>query len=164
MGSPNVQKRKNEYASQGALWKDWKSRGGICQIPRQVLMCEDYISQNHASVRVLMALVCQYNGANNGDLCATQYEMAKHGITSSDTLNRAIRDLLDRGLIVKTRAGFAGVRGHRLCTLYALSWLPVDEISKKVGSEWLPEIRGTKTALRLDFSKPYDGGIQYEAA
>ena len=71
MGSPNVQKRKNEYASQGALWKDWKSRGGICQIPRQVLMCEDYISLNHASVRVLMALVCQYNGANNGDLCAT---------------------------------------------------------------------------------------------
>ncbi|NCB55901.1 MAG: hypothetical protein EOM46_00065 [Gammaproteobacteria bacterium] len=164
MSSPSVQRRKNKNASQGQLWKDWKNNGGICQIPRQVLMSEDYISLNHASVRVLMALVSQYNGANNGDLCATQSEMAKHGIKSPDTLTRTLKELLQRGMIVKTRSGISGVNGHRLCTLYALSWLAVDEIGKKFGSKWITEIRGTKTALRLDFSKPHDGEFKYQTA
>lgn len=127
-------------------------------------MSEDYRSLHHATARVLTALVCQYTGANNGDLCATLNEMARHGINSSDTLNRALRELLDRGLIVKTRSGHAGVEGQRLCTLYALSWLRVDEINQRVGKEWMPAIRGTKTALRLDFSKRYQGEIKYETA
>jgi len=156
MGSFGTQGRKEKNASQGSLWRDWKNDGGICQIPKRVLLSKDYRSLNNASVRVLMALACQYTGANNGDLSATKAEMSKHDIRSEDTINRAIKELIEHGLIVKTRNGYAGVDGRRMCSLYALTWMRVDNLE--------PIIRGTKQALRLDFSKPYDGGIQYEAA
>lgn len=164
MGSFGTQGRKEKYASQGGLWKDWKNDGGICQIPKRVLLSEDYITLHHASVRVLIAFVCQYTGANNGDLVATKAEMLKHGVRSEDTINRAVKELIEHGLIVKTRNGYAGVDGRRMCSLFALTWMRIDEIKHKSGNEWKPSIRGTKQALRLDFSKPYGGGIRYEAA
>lgn len=164
MGSSGTQGRKDKYASQGGLWRDWKNDGGICQIPKKVLLSEDYRTLNHASVRVLIAFVCQYTGANNGDLIATKAEMLKHGVRSDDTINRAVKELIEHGLIVKTRNGYAGVDGRRKCSLFALTWMRVDEIKPKSGNGLNPGINGTKQALRLDFSKPYGGGIQYEAA
>ncbi|MBB6054463.1 MarR family transcriptional regulator [Tolumonas osonensis] len=164
MGSSGTQGRKNEYCSQGGLWSDWKHKGGILQIPTWVFMCDDFKTLNNASVRVLIALLCQYNGANNGDLSATKAEMIKHGIRSSDTINRSVKELIEHGFIVKTRNGYAGVDGRRMCSLYALTWLRVDDIGIKSGDKWIPTVKGTKRALRLDFSGPYDGSIQYEAA
>ncbi len=164
MGSSGTQGRKEKYASQGDLWKDWKHNGGVLQIPIRVFMSDDFKTLNNASVRVLIALVCQYNGANNGDLSATRTEMIKHGIRSSDTINRSVKELIEHGLIAKTRNGYAGIDGRRMCSLYALTWLRVDDIGIKSGDKWIPTVKGTKRALRLDFSSTYDGCIQYEAA
>lgn len=116
--------------SQGYLWNHWGSRnGGLCSIPRHILSGPDCINLNHAAYRLLSVIMIQYNGKNNGDLSATKSILAKYGFNSDDTINRSLKELLVCGLIVKTRAGFAGPDGKRLCSLYGVTWLPIDEIN-----------------------------------
>ncbi len=46
----------------------------------------------------------QYNGHNNGDICAVDGVLAKYGWSHS-TVHKHLKVLLNRGLIVKTRQG-----------------------------------------------------------
>ncbi len=164
MTSPSELRRKRKYTSQGFLTGHWGTRGGFCSIPQQVFSGPDVNALSHATFRVLMVLVRQYNGRNNGDLCATEKEMSAFGITSPDTINRAIKELLKRGLIVKTRhGGYSGKDGKRKPALYALTWLPVDDIDQCENGMWVSKIKGTRSALRMSFDTPFSGNIQYEA-
>lgn len=164
MTSPSELRRKKKYTSQGFLTGHWGTRGGYCSIPQQVFSGPDVNALSHATFRALMVLVRQYNGRNNGDLCATEKEMSAFGITSPDTINRAIKELLKRGLIVKTRhGGYSGKDGKRKPALYALTWLPVDDIDQCANGMWVSKIKGTRSALRISFDTPFSGNIQYEA-
>ncbi|WP_316677147.1 hypothetical protein [uncultured Tolumonas sp.] len=164
MASPSESRRKNKYTSQGFLIGHWGSRGGFGSIPAEVIDGPDWISLSFSASKILMVLVRMYRGWNNGDLSATQTLMDKYNVTSSATLSKALQELQDKGLIVKTQHGYRGSDGTRKPNLYALAWLPIDEIGHKNDGEWIPKIKGTRAALRMDFTKPYAGGINYEAA
>ena len=164
MTSPSELRRKKKYTSLGFLTGHWGARGGYCSIPQQVFLGPDVNALSHATFRALMVLVRQYNGRNNGDLCATEKEMSAFGITSPDTINRAIKELLKRGLIVKTRhGGYSGKDGKRKPALYALTWLPVDDIDQCENGMWVSKIKGTRSALRMSLDTTFSGNIQYEA-
>lgn len=68
----------------------------------------------------------QYNGNNNGDLVATRTIAKRWGIGSPSTLQKALRELIDGKWIVMSRVSHFSKTGSR-CSLYALSWLPIDE-------------------------------------
>jgi len=72
----------------------------------------------------------QYRGNNNGDLSASFTQAQKIGIGSKTTLAKALRELQDAGLVIRTREGYFTNPGGR-CALYALAWLPIDECPDK---------------------------------
>ena len=104
--------------------------GGFGALPRRVWEHPDYQSLPGNAVKLLMDLACQYNGRNNGDLTAAYTVLKKRGWKSQDTITKAIQQLLDARLIVRTREGRfqnPGGRPH----LYAISWKAIDECPGK---------------------------------
>lgn len=68
--------------------------------------------------------MAQYNRHNNGNLCAPEAYANKWQV-SPTTLYKAIRELEEKQLIIKTRQGLFA-NGGVSCALYAISWLPID--------------------------------------
>lgn len=101
--------------------------GSFFAWPRAVADSDAYRSASAPAVKLLNDLCFQFRGNNNGDLSAAWRVMAPRGWKSRDTLTRALRELLELGLIEKTRQG-----GKHLCSLYALTWLPIDECGGKL--------------------------------
>ena len=101
--------------------------GGYFAQPHMVMTSPNYLALSAHAVKLLNDLGLQYRGANNGDLCAAWKIMQPRGWRSRDTLGRALAELLHFGMIEKTRQG-----GLNHCSLYALTWLAIDECRNKL--------------------------------
>lgn len=101
--------------------------GSFFAWPRAVADSTAYRSASAPAVKLLNDLCFQFRGSNNGDLSAAWGAMKVRGWKSRDTLHKALSELLALGLIEKTRQG-----GKHLCSLYALTWLPIDECRGKL--------------------------------
>tara|TARA_B100000809_G_scaffold163972_1_gene161328 strand:+ start:523 stop:870 length:348 start_codon:yes stop_codon:yes gene_type:complete len=88
---------------------------------------ENFRTLSTRATKLLIDIAAQYRGSNNGDLCAPFRLMKQRGWRSSDQLYKARDELLDRELIVVSRQG-----GRNRCTLYALTWLSVDDCDGKL--------------------------------
>ena len=107
-----------------------------------VMDSPNYRALSHRAVRLLMDIARQYNGSNNGDLCATFSVMKPRGWTSKDQLWKALEELEYFGFILKSRQG-----GKHLCNLFALTWFPIDEcrgkhelgVGKTPSNKWMTE-------------------------
>jgi len=99
-------------------------------IPHDVMESDAYSSCSGNGVRLLLELAKQYNGHNNGDLCAAFSVLKSRGWRSKKTLARCLGELMTLGLIVKTREGWFSNAGGR-CALYALTWQSIDECDGK---------------------------------
>ena len=99
-------------------------------IPRDVMLTHDYKQLHGNAVKLLMALIHQYRGHNNGDLTAAYSEMKKWGFRSKQTLANALKALLGAGMIIQTRTGLFLNPGG-CCALYAITWQPIDECPGK---------------------------------
>ncbi|WP_036313689.1 hypothetical protein [Methylophaga thiooxydans] len=95
--------------------------GTFLAIPHAILNAPLYPNLSAHAIKLLADIGAQYNGKNNGDLCATWSLMKKRGWKSPDTLNKARKELLESGLIKVTRAG-----GRHMASLYALTWRPIN--------------------------------------
>lgn len=104
--------------------------GRYAGIPHSVMESESYYLSSGNALKLLLELVKQYNGRNNGNLSAAFSVLKSRGWRSKKTLSRCLTELLKRGLIVKTREGWFRNPGAR-CALYALTWLPIDECEGK---------------------------------
>ena len=108
-----------------------KPSGRFIAIPHAVMRSEHYRSLRGNSVKLLNAIVFQYNGSNNGDLCAAWSVMhEQHGFSSKGTLKRALQELQDKNLIIKTRESLFQNPNNQ-CALYALTWLRIHECHGK---------------------------------
>jgi hypothetical protein len=104
-----------------------KQSGQYFALPHAVMTSANYIRLSSHAVRLLNDLGLQYNGKNNGDLCATWSIMKQRGWKSASTLYKAVKELLGYGFIIVSRRG-----GRHLATLYALTWNSVDECKGKL--------------------------------
>ena len=64
--------------------------------------------------------------------------MRLYGWTSKGTVDKALNELLARGFIEQTRQG-----GRNKCSLYAVSWLAIDECGGKL------DVSDTRVASNL---------------
>ena len=90
---------------------------------RRYLRIDDVVYQSEAfrtlpggALNLYIDLRVQLNGFNNGNVDATMSTLSKRGWTSPDTLHRALKQLIARGLIVRTRHGKPGP--GRICSLF----------------------------------------------
>ena len=101
--------------------------GGYLKLPHAVMESPNYRALSPHARMLLNDLGLQFRGANNGDLSAAWKILHPRGWRSRDTLGRALAELLHYGLIEKTRQG-----GLNHCSLYALTWLAIDECRNKL--------------------------------
>jgi len=107
-------------------------------IPKQVLESDSYKLLNAWSVKVIVDIAKQFNGNNNGDLCASWSIMKDQGWKSPSTLNKAVIEAQERGFIVLTRQG-----GRNKASLYGVTWYPIDDCKGKL------DVKPTTTASNL---------------
>ena len=96
-------------------------------MPHAFFKTPEFAALSGRAVKLLLELALQYSGSNNGDLCATHSVLRSRGFTSSDQLQKARDELVDSGWIQVSRQG-----GRHACTLYALTFHPVDRCGGKI--------------------------------
>lgn len=111
--------------------KGRRDSGTFAALPHVVMDSEDFRGLSGGALKVLLGLLRQYRGGNNGDMSATFAQAKEWGIGSKSTLNSALDELQFRGLVIKTREG-RFIRPGGCCALYAISWRPIDECDGKL--------------------------------
>ena len=101
---------------------------GFFHLPAVITSHIDFISLSPHAIKLLVDLGTQYNGRNNGDLCAAMNILKNRNWTSNDTITKKLRELEDKGWITKTRQGGLGMGPN----LYALTWQPINECGGKL--------------------------------
>lgn len=118
--------------------------GRFFGIPAAVLDSDNYKAMSFKARALLLDLGSQYRGHNNGDLAAAWSIMKRRGWKSKDTLQRALRELLEAGMIEQTRWG-----GLHCCSLYGVTWLAIDECGGKL------DVTATTFGSGLWHKKPF---------
>lgn len=108
-------------------FKARRNSGWFFRMPVEVLDSPAYCGLSFKARALLFDLGAQYRGNNNGDLAAPWSWMRPRGWKSKDTLRRALMELLSAGMIEQTRQG-----GLHCPTLYAVTWLGIDECGGKL--------------------------------
>lgn len=96
----------------------WQAR--FSALPHALLVHENFAALSGRAAKLLLAMLSQYKGSNNGHLTATASRMREFGFNSKDSLAKSIQELLVFGFIVRTRS-----QQKRLPARYALTWLPI---------------------------------------
>lgn len=119
-------------SSKRARLKGRTEAGSFLALPHAVMESDAFRGLSAHGLKLLIDLAAQYRGANNGDFSAAWTLMVKRGWKSRDTLGKALRELLEVGLIERTREGGRPNKGgNRICSLYGLTWLAIDDCDGK---------------------------------
>lgn len=110
-----------------AAHKGRRESGTFSAIPHAVQDSSNWRQSSGTAIKLLCDLLRQFNGKNNGDLCASISVLRSRGWSSPETLLNALRELRHNGLILLTRQG--GLHG---ASLYALTWLPINDCGGKL--------------------------------
>lgn len=124
--------------------KGRSTKGGFILIPHAVLDSDSFKNLSGNAVIVLLHLIRSFKGNNNGDLSAP-FSQAKHyGIGSQSTWYKAIAELINAGLILRTRDPVKKCAGnpHGKCALFAITWQPINDCDGKL------DVESTATAPR----------------
>jgi hypothetical protein len=111
---------------QRARFRGRKSDHTFLRLPHYVTQSPEWRSLSGNAVKFLVELASAYNGRNNGDLSLTRRQALKCGWKSGGTRDRAAEEAVEAGFAIVTRQGSA----FGQCTLYAITWEPVDEVGK----------------------------------
>ncbi len=103
-----------------------KIAGRFAAIPHSVINSEEFMALSHTACRLLITLMAQFNGSNNGKLVCCSGYLKQYGWNSNDTITRAKRQLLDSGLLIQTRQGMMPPCSRP--GWFAIGWLALDEI------------------------------------
>ena len=115
-----------------AKFKGSKINEPFVAIFRSVFDAPGFCSLSSFAAKLLLELVSQYRGDNNGNLTVAWSILENRGWKSRTTLWRVKRELMNAGFIYVTR------KGHfpSTCELLALTWFPLD-VSPKFDPEAL---------------------------
>lgn len=96
-------------------------------MPTECMKSDKYFNLKPYTKVLLWEFCYQYNGYNNGDLCAAYSMLEKRGWKSKGTVDRSKKELLRSGWIVTSRQG-----GRNQCSLYALTFYAIDDCKGKL--------------------------------
>lgn len=111
-------------------FKDAKAARGNGQyfpLPCAVIQSNNFAKLSAHAVKLLMDLLAQWRGVNNGDLCSAWTVMSKRGWKSRATLDRARKELLLGEWIMLTRQG-----GRHVASLYAVTFHAINACGGKL--------------------------------
>jgi len=94
-------------------------------LPTVVLDSQAYLSLGHPAKALLVELARQLGRDNNGRLLATTKVLEGRGWRSNDVITRALRELMDAGLIHQT---VKGQRPHR-ASWFAVTWYTLADLT-----------------------------------
>jgi hypothetical protein len=106
--------------------KGRRETGCFTLIPHAVQDSDNWKACRGNAIKLVCDLARQYNGRNNGDLCASISVLKSRGWKSSDTLRTAQLEARHYGLLLLTRQG-----GLNCASLYALTWQALDDCKGK---------------------------------
>ncbi len=112
-----------------------RDKGQFALIPFVVMDSPGFIGLSSAANKLLIDLVRQYNGGNNGYLCCCFSLMQKRGWKSKETLQKAKVELIKAGILVETRKGGRPNRA----SYYGLTWLACNEQNGKTPLDINPQ-------------------------
>jgi len=96
-------------------------------MPTECMKSDKYFNLKPYAKVLLWEFCYQYNGYNNGDLCAAYSMLEKRGWKSKGTVDRSKKELLRSGWIEVSRRG-----GKNQCHLYALTFHAIDDCNGKL--------------------------------
>ena len=102
--------------------------GGFAALPHRVLASPKFATLSPQATKLLIDLVAQYTGFNNGDLCAAMTVMRARGWRSDGALQRAKQELLQAGFMMVSRKG-----GRHRPDLLAVTFYNVNDCLDKNG-------------------------------
>ena len=103
-------------------------------IPYSLLESQAYVKLKPTGRALLLELLMQYNGSNNGDLSIPRSRLFKErGFSSSHTIKNSLEQLVEHGLIVVTKEAMRVGTAFQKTKLYALTWKPIDECQNQFG-------------------------------
>lgn len=97
-------------------------------VPHAVMDSTAFKGASYPAKALLFDLIRQHSGSNNGHLHLSFSWLANRGWKSRDVIQRARAELIERGLLIRTRQGGLNIGASR----YALTWL---HVSNYVGLE-----------------------------
>ena len=107
-----------------------REKGRFLGIPYNIASTEQFYSLGFPEMKLLVDLLYQYNGSNNGMLSPTYSLLKDRGwAKKKGTLYRAFASLESKGFLVVTRRGWKE-RGKP--TLVAITWKGIDEPCKGI--------------------------------
>ena len=93
-----------------------------------VLEHPDFYEANPRCHKMLLYLLRQFNGRNNGDFSAAYSVLKKFGFRSKDTIASTLEELIERGLIVRTsESKFKNTNAS--CDFYAVTWFQIHGVA-----------------------------------
>lgn len=101
--------------------------GTFTMIPHAVQDCPNWRQCSATAIKMLCDVARQYNGRNNGDLCAAMSILKRYGWKHSETILLALRELRHYGFLLLTRQG-----GLHAPSLYAVTWHAIDDCGGKL--------------------------------
>lgn len=113
-------------ARQGKGKRPESVSGGYTAVPWCVVDSNSFKGASDKAKSLLFALMRQHNGKNNGRLHLANGWLAKQGWRSKSSNIIARNELIERGLIIQTRAGGLNMGAN----LFALTWF---DISNYIG-------------------------------
>lgn len=130
--------------SKRALKAAKEARGGGQFLPftLNVLQSKELSNLTPYEAKLLLDLMSQWRIGQNGNQCATWTLMQKRDWRSRETLNNALKGLVNKGIIILTRQG-----ARNKCSLYGLGWLAIDECGGKL------DIQSTASPLSKSWIK-----------
>lgn len=103
--------------------------GHFLMMPSGIFGSAEYALLSPRAVKLLVDIGLQYNGHNNGDLCATWALMKPKGWQSKSQLAKALSELESSGWIIKTLQGSINAP-----TLWAITWRQIDAAKRRYDS------------------------------
>lgn len=122
-------------------------------LPRDVLRMPEYQRLPPNAVRLMLSLMSQYTGNNNGRLCPSWEALKDHGWSSKQTLAKARDDLLEAPFAVLTRKGMP----PRKTDWIGLTWWKLNyEKSMDIDPRAFPYLN----FMRMQMADPNEGRDQ----
>lgn len=91
-------------------------------LPYTVLDSPAFLGLSYSARALLLDIARQFSGSNNGKLVVCDKAMAPRGWTSSTTIHKAKRELLEAGFLCETRKG----QKPNKASWFAITWQSLD--------------------------------------